>query len=132
SAIEVSGVTRRFGEFVAVIDASFSVATGEIFGFLGPNGAGKTTTIRMLTGLLRPSAGTARVAGLDVGRQSRQLRARIGYMSQSFSLYGDLTVRENIELFAGLYGVTGERMAERMAWALDMAGLEGRESDLTA
>ncbi|HSJ08940.1 MAG TPA: ABC transporter ATP-binding protein [Longimicrobiales bacterium] len=132
SAIEVNGVTRRFGDFVAVSDASFSVATGEIFGFLGPNGAGKTTTIRMLTGLLRPSAGTARVAGLDVGQHAQQLRARIGYMSQSFSLYGDLTVRENIELFAGLYGVSGERLARRTAWVLEMAGLEGRERGLTA
>jgi ABC-2 type transport system ATP-binding protein len=131
SAIEVIGLTRRFGDFVAVDDVSFTVAPAHVFGFLGPNGAGKTTTIRMLTGLLAPSAGSARVAGHDV-RDSRALRRRIGYMSQSFSLYGDLTVAENIELVAGLYGVTQERYRARRDWIVQMAGLEGRERATTA
>ena len=131
-AVEVRDLTRRFGDFTAVDRIGFDVAAGEVFGFLGPNGAGKTTTIRMLTGLLRPTAGTARVAGLDVAAQPELLRRRIGYMSQRFSLYSDLTVRENIELFAGLFGVRGERRAARTAWVLDMAGLAGREAQLTA
>ena len=123
---------RTFGDFVAVDDVSFRVRTGEIFGFLGPNGAGKTTTIKMLTGLLVPTSGSATVAGYDVATQSRQIRRSIGYMSQKFSLYGDLTVSENIELFGGLYGVTGDRFAERRAWILAMAGLQGRETLLTS
>jgi ABC-2 type transport system ATP-binding protein len=123
---------RTFGDFVAVNDVSFRVRAGEIFGFLGPNGAGKTTTIKMLTGLLVPSAGHGTVAGFDVSTQSAEIRKRIGYMSQKFSLYGDLTVSENIELFAGLYGVEGDRYAERRAWIIGMAGLQGRESLLTA
>jgi ABC-2 type transport system ATP-binding protein len=127
--IEARQLTRRFGSFVAVDDVSFAVARGEIFGFLGPNGAGKTTTIRMLTGLLRPSSGTARVAGQDTSLHATTLRQRIGYMSQIFSLYGDLTVGENIELFAGLYGVTGARYRERREWVVRMAGLQGREGD---
>jgi ABC-2 type transport system ATP-binding protein len=130
--IRVRELTRRFGAFTAVDGVSFEVRQGEIFGFLGPNGAGKTTTIRMLTGLLPPSAGSAEVAGVDVARDPAAIRALIGYMSQKFSLYPDLTVGENIELFAGLYGVTGERYAERRAWVLEMAGLTGREGRLTA
>ena len=122
-AVTVRGLTRRFGDFVAVDDVSFSVATGEVFGFLGPNGAGKTTTIKMLTGLLRPSAGTATVAGRDVAREPAAVKRQIGYMSQLFSLYADLTVDENIALFAGLYGVSGPRLDERRAWVLEMAGL---------
>jgi ABC-2 type transport system ATP-binding protein len=131
-AIEVRELTRRFGEFTAVDAVSFHVPEGEIFGFLGPNGAGKTTTIKMLTGLLEPSGGSARVAGLDVTQQARKLTHRIGYMSQAFSLYGDLTAGENIELFGGLYGVTGARFAERREWVLEMAGIRGRERRLTA
>ncbi|HEX6067150.1 MAG TPA: ABC transporter ATP-binding protein, partial [Longimicrobiales bacterium] len=123
---------RTFGDFVAVNNVSFTVRTGQIFGFLGPNGAGKTTTIKMLTGLIEPTGGVARVAGFDVATQSAEIRRNIGYMSQKFSLYGDLTVGENIELFAGLYGVTGARYAERRGWILDMAGLHGRETLLTA
>jgi ABC-2 type transport system ATP-binding protein len=122
-AIEARELTRRFGEFTAVDRVTFSVAEGEVFGFLGPNGAGKTTTIKMLTGLLAPSGGSARVAGHDTGTHATQVRRRIGYMSQLFSLYADLTVEENIQLFAGLYGVTGERLARRRAWVLEMAGL---------
>ncbi|HEY0672319.1 MAG TPA: ABC transporter ATP-binding protein [Longimicrobiales bacterium] len=123
---------RTFGAFVAVDDVSFTVPAGQIFGFLGPNGAGKTTTIKMLTGLLQPSAGSARVAGFDVATQSTQIRKSIGYMSQKFSLYGDLTVGENIDLFAGLYAITGERLQARRQWILEMAGLVGRETLLTA
>jgi ABC-2 type transport system ATP-binding protein len=132
SAIVAERLTRRFGDFTAVDDVSFTVGKGEVFAFLGPNGAGKTTTIRMLIGLLLPSAGSARVAGLDVATQSAALRTRIGYMSQKFSLYADLTVAENVSLFAGLYGVTGERFRERRAWVLALAGLEGSEGVLTA
>lgn len=130
-AISVRDLTRRFGDFTAVHEATFDVQRGEIFGFLGPNGAGKTTTIRMLCGLLPPTSGHATVAGLDVRRDAAALRARIGYMSQSFSLYPDLTVSENIELFGGLYNVTGERFAMRREWLLDMADLRGRERHLT-
>lgn len=131
-AIRVRELSRRFGDFTAVDRVSFDVRAGEIFGFLGPNGAGKTTTIRMLTGLLPPSSGTAEVAGQDVARAGPEVRRLIGYMSQRFSLYPDLTVGENIELFAGLYGVTGERFAARRRWVLEMAGLADRESRLTA
>ncbi|MGH7468273.1 MAG: ATP-binding cassette domain-containing protein [Longimicrobiales bacterium] len=132
ASLSVSGLTRMFGDFTAVNDVSFQVHTGEIFGFLGPNGAGKTTTIKMLTGLLRPTRGTALVAGLDVARDTRALTHRIGYMSQLFSLYGDLTVDENIELFAGLYGVSGTRFVQRRAWVLAMAGIEGQGKRITA
>ena len=123
-AVRVRELTRRFGEFVAVDHVSFDVRPGEIFGFLGPNGAGKTTTIKMLTGLLRPTSGAALVAGHDVTREVAQVKRSIGYMSQLFSLYADLTVEENIQLFAGLYGVTGGRFAARRDWVLQMAGLE--------
>lgn len=130
--VEAIELVRRFGDFVAVDRVTFTVERGEVFGFLGPNGAGKTTTIKMLTGLLPPSGGVARVAGVDVAREPVEARRRIGYMSQRFSLYPDLTVAENIELFAGLYGVTGDRLRERRAWVLEMAGLAGREDRLTA
>lgn len=128
----VRDLTRRFGEFVAVDHVTFTVPRGEIFGFLGPNGAGKTTTIRMLTGLLRPTSGEARVAGVDVVSHGAEVRRFIGYMSQKFSLYADLTVDENIELFAGLYGVTGARFDARRQWVVEMAGLGGRTDRLTA
>jgi ABC-2 type transport system ATP-binding protein len=110
---------------------SFAIGAGEIFGFLGPNGAGKTTTIRMLTGLLAPSAGSATVAGVDVAADPAAVWPRIGYMSQRFSLYTDLRVEENIELFAGLYGVTGDRRRERAEWVLGMSGLEDRRRGMT-
>ncbi len=125
--VAVDGLTRRFGDFVAVDHVSFEVREGEIFGFLGPNGAGKTTTIKMLTGLLAPSEGNGHVAGLDIRREHAAIKSRIGYMSQKFSLYGDLTVVENIELFAGLYGVAGEQLERRKRWILEMAGLEEAE-----
>ncbi len=130
-AVEVSSLTRKFGAFTAVDRVSFQVAEGEIFGFLGPNGAGKTTTIKMLNGLLRPTAGQARVAGYDVVAQVEQVKLHIGYMSQLFSLYPDLTVLENIQLFAGLYGVSGPRLAQRRDWVLEMAGLGDRQRRLT-
>jgi len=129
--VRVSALTRKFGDFVAVDGVSFDVARGEIFGFLGPNGAGKTTTIKMLTGLLRPTSGSARVAGFDVSADRDRVRRHIGYMSQLFSLYPDLTVAENIRLFAGLYGVTGQRFAARKEWVLEMAGLGGEQSRQT-
>ncbi|RME76945.1 MAG: ABC transporter ATP-binding protein [Chloroflexi bacterium] len=130
-AIEVHGLTKKFGDFTAVNSISFTVQRGEIFGFLGPNGAGKTTTIRMLLGLLTPTAGTAKVIGYDVVKQSQQLRQHIGYMSQKFSLYNDLTVEENLNFYGGVYGVRGQRLKERKAYILKMAGLEGREKELT-
>ena len=130
-AIDVQHLTRRFGKFVAVDDVSFRVGEGEIFGFLGANGAGKSTTIRMLCGLLRPSGGTATVGGVDVSRDPEGVKRRIGYMSQRFSLYESLTVDENIRFFAGLYGLSDERYAERRRFVLEMAGLEGRETTLT-
>lgn len=129
-ALEARGLTRKFGDFLAVDDVHFRVNEGEIFGFLGPNGAGKTTTIKMLTGLITPTSGTGHVAGLDLATQAATIRSRIGYMSQKFSLYGDLTVVENIELFGGLYGVSGSRLAERTRWILAMAGLDGREHNV--
>jgi len=129
--VRVDGLTRRFGDFTAVDHVSFEVREGEIFGFLGPNGAGKTTTIKMLTGLLGPSEGQGHVAGLDIRTEHVAIKERIGYMSQRFSLYGDLTVRENIDLFAGLYGVDGERLERRRAWILRMAELEDAEDRLT-
>ena len=130
-AIRARDLTRKFGDFTAVDGVSFEVRRGEIFGFLGPNGAGKTTTIKMLIGLLSPTSGEAEVAGLDVAA-GHALRQRVGYMSQLFSLYPDLTVDENIELFAGLYGVTGEQHEKRRQWVLEMADLENRADRLTA
>ena len=131
-AVEVRELTRAFGEFVAVDHVTFEVAEGEIFGFLGPNGAGKTTTIKMLTGLLAPTSGEGRVAGLDLRTSSEGIKARIGYMSQLFSLYGDLSVDENIDFFAGLYEVTGARLAARRDWVLEMAGLTDHRRQMTA
>jgi len=123
AAIVVHDLTRRFGSFVAVNAISFSVARGEVFGFLGANGAGKTTAIRMLTGLLLPTSGAATVAGYDVYRQPDEIRRHIGYMSQRFSLYEDLTVEENIELFGGIYGLSDQRIEERTRELLDRLGL---------
>ncbi len=127
NAITVSDLTRVFGEFVAVDHVSFDVRKGEIFGFLGSNGAGKSTTIRMLCGLLKPTSGTALVDGIDVGRDPEGVKRRIGYMSQRFSLYEQLTVDQNIRFFGGIYGLTAERLEQRRAFVLDMAGLHGRE-----
>ena len=131
NAIEVRQLTRRFGAFTAVNDLSFDVRQGEVFGFLGSNGAGKSTTIRMLCGLLRPSSGSARVGGIDVGSRPEAVKQRIGYMSQRFSLYEKLTVDQNITFFGGIYGLDRDRLASRRSAILDMAGLRGRESMLT-
>jgi ABC-2 type transport system ATP-binding protein len=130
--IEGRSLTKRFGDFVAVNEVSFEARRGEIIGFLGPNGAGKSTTIRILCGLLRPSAGRAEVAGFDVARYPERVRENIGYMSQKFSLYGDLSVMENLRFFGGVYGVKGARLAERLKFAIEMAGLEGRSDTLVA
>jgi ABC-2 type transport system ATP-binding protein len=130
-AVSVRDLTRRFGDFTAVDRVTFDVSEGEIFGFLGPNGAGKTTTIRMLTGLLVPTSGSGTVAGYDVRTESEAIKRSIGYMSQLFSLYADLTVDENIQLFGGLYGVTGERFERRRQAVLEMAGLTGHRGQLT-
>jgi ABC-2 type transport system ATP-binding protein len=114
-AIKAEGLTRTFGSFTAVDAISFDVKRGEIFGFLGANGAGKTTAIRMLTGLLAPSGGRATVAGFDVAREPERVKKRIGYMSQRFALYGDLTVAENIQLYGGIYGLSRRRIREQTA-----------------
>lgn len=130
-AIDVRELTRRFGEFTAVDRVSFQVKRGEVFGFLGANGAGKSTTIRMLCGLLAPTSGTALVGGVDVAKDPEGVKRAIGYMSQKFSLYEALTVDQNIAFFGGVYGLHGERFAERREFVLDMAGLRGRESTVT-
>jgi len=130
-AVEVVNLTKRFDSFTAVDGITFNVREGEIFGFLGPNGAGKTTTIRMLLGLLRPTSGTATVLGYDIVRQSEEIRKRTGYMSQRFSLYNDLTVVENLDFYGRTYGVRGRELAERKRFVLEMAGLLGRERELT-
>lgn len=130
ASVEVEHLTKRFGTFVAVDDVSFETRKGEIFGFLGPNGSGKSTTIRILCGLLQPTSGHARVAGIDVVADPEGVRQHIGYMSQKFSLYNDLTVSENLIFFAGLYSVSRKELPDRLSWALKMAGLEGHE-DLT-
>jgi ABC-2 type transport system ATP-binding protein len=122
--VVVEDLTKRFGDFVAVNGISFTIARGEVFGFLGPNGAGKSTTIRMLSGLLLPSEGRAIVAGLDVARETEQLRRRIGYMPQLFSLYPDLTPRENLEFYGGLYGIGGGQIGGRIDELTDLLGLE--------
>jgi ABC-2 type transport system ATP-binding protein len=130
-AVEVENLTKTFGKFTAVDHVSFQVSRGEIFGFLGPNGAGKSTTIRILCGLLRPSGGRGMVAGYDVSAQPELVRRNIGYMSQKFSLYDDLQVEENIDFFAGVYGVPRERRQERKDYVLRMSGLAGRRGDMT-
>jgi ABC-2 type transport system ATP-binding protein len=131
-AIEANNLTRTFGSFTAVDHISLAVEEGTIFGLLGANGAGKSTTIRMLCGLLSSSEGEGRVAGYDINRQPEEIKRTIGYMSQEFSLYRDLTVTENIAFFGGAYGLSRNRIAERSAWVLEMAGLQGREQMLAA
>jgi len=130
-AVEAIELTKKFGDFTAVDRVSFTIQRGEIFGFLGPNGAGKTTTIRMLLGLLRPTSGHAQVLGFDIVKQTDEVKKRIGYMSQRFSLYNDLTVEENLNFYGRTYGVKNQRLRERKAYILGMAGLEGRERELT-
>jgi ABC-2 type transport system ATP-binding protein len=131
NAVETHDLVKRFDRFVAVDHVNLEVRRGEIFGFLGPNGAGKSTTIRILCGLLQPTSGTAIVGGLDIATQSEEVKHHIGYMSQKFSLYDDLTVEENIDFFAGIYGVPRERRAGRKDYVLRMAGIEERRTSLT-
>ena len=130
-AVSLDNLVKTFGSFVAVDHVSLQVPKGEIFGFLGPNGAGKSTTIRMLCGLLSPTSGRASVAGFDVAAAPESVRRNIGYMSQKFSLYDDLTVEQNIDFFTGMYGVPRERRAERKDYVLRMAGLTERRDSLT-
>lgn len=130
-AVSISGLERRFGSFVAVNRISLDVAAGEVFGFLGPNGAGKSTTIRMLCGILAPTAGTGRVAGFDLLTESERIKENLGYMSQKFSLYDDLTVEENIDFFSGIYRVPAGRKRARKEWALEMAGLKAHRRSMT-
>lgn len=131
SAIRVEHLNRRFGDFIAVRDVGFEVEAGEIFGYLGANGAGKSTTIRILCGLLAPTSGRAEVAGFDVATDAEQVKRNIGYMSQKFSLYLDLTARENLEFFGGAYGLGGkalDRRAEEVLAAVDMGGDANRKT----
>ena len=130
--IVVDNLVKRFGRFTAVDHVSFRIGRGEIVGFLGPNGAGKSTVIRILCGLLRATEGRATVAGIDVTRDPEGVRQRIGYMSQKFSLYRDLTVEENLRFFGGIYRVPRKELADRMRFAIEMAGLSGREHALVA
>ena len=131
AAIELEGLTSRFGSFTAVDRVSMRVEEGEVFGFLGANGAGKSTVIRMLCGLLSPTEGTARVLGIDVARDPEGVKRRLGYMSQRFSLYEDLSVRQNLRFFGGVYGLRGAQAREREEWAIEMADLRGKEDRLT-
>ncbi len=131
-SIEVEDLKKQFGSFTAVDSVSFGVRSGEVFGFLGPNGAGKTTTIKMLCGILIPTSGKGKVAGYDLYTQIEELKSSIGYMSQKFSLYPDLTASENIRFFSGVYGVTGSLLKERAEWVYSITGLEGKEELLTS
>jgi len=131
-AILTDKLTKQFGDFTAVDAVSFAVAPGEVFGFLGPNGAGKTTTIRMLCGILPPTAGRALVGGVDVAAEPERIRSRIGYMSQRFSLYTDLTVWENLTLYAGIYGIPERGVKRRLTEVMEMSALAGREEAMVA
>jgi len=130
-AIKASNLTKKFGSFIAVNSISFEVEEGKIVGFIGANGAGKTTTIKMLCGLTSPTSGEAMVAGFDVANHPERVRQSIGYMSQRFSLYHDLTVRENIEFYGGIYGLTNSTLRNRLEWVVEVADLKGREDLLT-
>jgi ABC-2 type transport system ATP-binding protein len=130
-AVVTENLVKRFGGFTAVDNMSVTVGRGEIFGFLGPNGAGKSTAIRVLCGLLTPTSGRAVVGGLDVSTDAEQIRQNIGYMSQKFSLYDDLTVKENIDFFAGIYGVPQDKREAREDYVLRMAGIEERRDTMT-
>ena len=130
-AVHIEKLAKRFGDFTAVDNLTLDVHRSEIFGFLGPNGAGKSTTIRVLCGLMAPSSGRAVVGGFDVGTQTEDVKRHIGYMSQKFSLYDDLTVKENIEFFAGVYGVSAEAFPARLDFVLKMAELEDKQETLT-
>ena len=131
-AVSVTDLERRFGRFIAVNRVTFQVHRGEIFGFLGPNGAGKSTTIRMLCGLLAPTSGSGTVSGFDIRTQPEQIKARIGYMSQRFSLYEDLTVEENIDFYSGIYRLPPDKRCQRKEWVIEMAGLSDHRGSRTA
>jgi ABC-2 type transport system ATP-binding protein len=131
NSIEVNNLTKSFGAFTAVNDISFTIGKGQVFGFLGANGAGKTTTIRMLCGILTPTSGNASVGGFDITKESNRVKNIIGYMSQRFSLYNDLTVEENINFFGGVYGLGGALFVERKKWVLSIANLEGKQNIIT-
>jgi ABC-2 type transport system ATP-binding protein len=129
--VQVSNLVKKFDSFTAVNNISFQVKRGEVFGFLGPNGAGKTTTIRMLCGLLNPTSGSGKVGGFDIYTQAEKIKENIGYMSQRFSLYQDLTVEENIDFYSGIYKVPQNKKRERKEWVLRMAGIENKRNSLT-
>jgi len=131
AVVSVRSLTRRFGKFIAVDSVDFDVTRGEIFGFLGANGAGKSTTIRMLCGILPPSSGKAELLGIDVAKHPERIKQAIGYMSQKFSLYNDLTVRENISFFGGIHRIDSETLAKRTEEILDLAELRGKKNLLT-
>lgn len=131
-AIKTSNLSRKFGSFTAVDKLNLKVGSGEVCGFLGPNGAGKSTAIRMLCGILKPSSGKAEVLGFDVEQESEQIKARIGYMSQKFSLYNDLTVRENLEFYAGIYSIPVRERRKRIEEMIALAGIKGEEKALVA
>lgn len=127
TAIEVQSLTKKFGNHLAVNNVSFQVKTGEIFGFLGPNGSGKSTTIRMVCGIITPTIGQGNVLGFDIYKETEKIKQNIGYMSQKFSLYEELTVKENLEFYAGVYGLDKTKTNQRMADIIELASLEGRE-----
>ena len=131
-ALELNNLTRRFGDFVAVNNVSLQIKQGAIYGFLGPNGSGKSTTIRMLCGLLEPTSGSGKVLGLDIAKDSEALKQKIGYMSQKFSLYDDLSVIENLRFYGGLYSLSSEQMQKRIGEMLMLSGLEKRQQELVA
>ncbi|HSS76506.1 MAG TPA: ABC transporter ATP-binding protein, partial [Thermoanaerobaculia bacterium] len=130
-ALEADRLTKRFGDFVAVDEVSFDVHEGEVFGLLGSNGAGKSTVIRLFCGLLAPTSGSGRVLEIDIAKNPEGVRRRIGYMTQRFSLYDELTVRQNLNFFGGVYGLRGRAKTERLAWAVQMADLSGKEDLIT-
>jgi ABC-2 type transport system ATP-binding protein len=131
-SLQVRNLERRFGDFIAVKGINLDVKQGEIFGFLGPNGAGKSTTIRMLCGILTPTAGEGSVAGFNIRTQTEQIKTRIGYMSQRFSLYEDLTVEENIDFYSGIYSIPEAKKKERKEWVIEMAGLQNHRNSRTS
>lgn len=132
NVIEIKQLTKKFGHFTAVDNISFNVPKGKIYGFLGPNGSGKSTTIRMICGVLPPTDGTVFVLGHDVRHEREKIKSKIGYMSQKFSLYEDLTVDENLNFYAGIYGLTKKEREERKKYIINMAGLSKRENNITA
>ena len=131
-AVDIRDLTRRFGALTAVSDLTLQIPRGEVFGLLGPNGSGKTTTIRMLCGLLQPTGGTATVAGIDIRTAPERVKMQIGYMSQRFGLYEDLTVAENLDFYGAIYGLTGRSRADRTAEVVDFLGIGGRQGQITA